>query len=199
MILTNNEDCFNYMMNRGVQCVYNPKPIKWDGLAIIFTNNYHALGVCGNAHQGKYKDEYKQECEELLEWFECCNKVIMISNVIKFGTPYMAKNYKLLQQRYDKLCITKQVIHTRDIGSLILPHYVQLRYKNVEPINFDFVATNNLIYPQYVWVDKDNRRKRQDVHYMNVINSSHDIETRRKQRYLPEYSLFSVLYKKLNL
>lgn len=199
MILTNNEDCFNYMMNRGVQCVYNHKPIKWDGLAIIFTNNYHAVGVCGNAHQEKYKDEYKQECEELLEWFERCNKVIMISNIIKFGTPYMAKNYKLLQQRYDKLGITKQVIQGKDIGELINPNKKQIRYKGVEPISFDIVNCGNIVDPKYAWVSNNHEVKQQQIHYMNVINKTHNKEERRKLRYLPYYTVFSQLYKKLCL
>nr|DAU49995.1 MAG TPA: hypothetical protein [Caudoviricetes sp.] len=203
-MITNNIDFYNYMTNKGKMCIYYPKPPKIDmgnTLVVVFTNNYHALGVCGNAHQDKYKDEYKQECEELLDWLECGNKVIMISNVIKFGTPYMAKNYKLLQQRYAKLGIVKQVIHTSKIGSLINSHYVQIRYKGIEPIKWDIVDCGNIIDPKYTWLKNGNvfRPNSQQIHYINVLNATHDIEERRKQRYLPEYTIFYQLYKKLFL
>ncbi len=111
----------------------------------------------------------------------------------------MRDNFELLQQRYDKLGITKQVIHTKDIGSLLVPHRMQLRYKGVKPIEFDIVATDSIEDPQYIWVDKRDNVKQQQVHYLNCINASDDTEERRKQRYIPEYSLFSQLYKKLYL
>lgn len=202
MLITNNVDFHAYLTNRGVPCtymVYPPSYYVTDDIIIIFTNDFHAMSVCGNAHQNKYKKEYELECKKLLNWLECGEHVIMISNVIKFGTPYMAKNYPLLQQRYDKLRIVKQVIHTSKIGSLLLPHYVQLRYKGVKPIEFDIVDCGNIRDHKYVWLDKGNvfKHKSQQLHYMNVINASHDTITRRKLRYLPEYSLFSQLYKKL--
>ena len=111
----------------------------------------------------------------------------------------MSKNFETLQRRYDQLNIKKQVIHTKDIGSLLVPHRVQLRYKNVRPIDFDIVATDNIEDPQYLWVDKHGNVKLQQVHYLNCLNASNDTEERRKQRYIPEYSLFSQLYKKLYL
>lgn len=191
-MITNNEDFYQYMTNRGVPCTYLKEAINSDDLAVIFTNKCHALSVCGNRFQDD--QAFEKEASGLLDWFERCNKVIMISNVIKLGTPYMAKHFETLQQRYNQLNIKKHVIHTKDIGSLIVPHKVQIRYKNVRPIDFDFVATDNIKDPQYYYGNK-----RQQVHYLNVINASKDTETRRKLRYLPEYSLFSQLYKKLYL
>lgn len=197
MVITNNTDFYTYCCNKGVICTYIPKPmnIKFDDtLIVVFTNNYHALSVCGNRFNSEKEEEFKREASELLDWFAVGDHVIMISNINKFGTPYMRDNFELLQQRYDKHSIVKQVIHTKDIGSLINPHKIQLRYKGIEPIKFDFVATDSIKDPKYVYGDKQIQ-----VHYMNVLNASNDTEERRKMRYIPEYTLFSQLCKKLSL
>lgn len=203
-MITNNEDFAAYLTNKGIPCTYlvNAPEVNIDDLAVLFTNDCHALSTCGNRFQDNKKEDFKREADHLLNWLERCNKVIMISNVIKLGTPYMAKNFETLQRRYDKLNIKKQVIHTKDIGSLLVPHRVQLRYKNVRPIDFDIVATDNIKDPKYTWFVGgrwDHGVKSQQMHYLNVINSTSDTEERRKQRYIPEYSLFSQLYKKLYL
>lgn len=200
-MITNNIDFCNYMTNRGVRCTYfkyPPKVKPHDELVVVFTNDYHALSVCGNRFQDNIKDEFVREASELMDWFDCGNRVIMISNVIKLGTPYMAKNFETLQRRYDKFGITKQVIHTKDIGSLLVPHKMQLRYKGIKPIEFDIVDTHMWDF-NYVWESKSGEMKRQQLHYINVINATSDTEERRKRRYIPEYSLFSQLYKKLYL
>lgn len=202
-MITNNIDFYNYMTARGIWCYYfkyPPKVNAGDELVVVFTNECHALSVCGNKDQDNKKDEFEREASELLDWLECGNRVIMISNVIKLGTPYMRDNFELLQQRYDILGITKQIIHTKDIGSLLVPHRMQLRYKGVKPIEFDIVATKSIRDPQYWWIEDNqdcNIVKRQQMHYLNVINATNDTETRRKLRYIPEYALFSQLYKKL--
>lgn len=204
-MITNNADFYNYMANKGVPCTYIPKPptnIKFGNeLIIIFTNTYHALSVCGNRFNDEKQEEFIKEASELLNWFNCGNKVIMISNINKFGTPYMRDNFELLQREYNKHDIIKQVVHTKDIGELINPHRIQLRYKGVEPIKFDIVRTDAIKDPKYTWLVGGNvfKPKKQQVHYINVINASHDTETRRKLRYVPEYTLYSQLYKKLYL
>lgn len=203
MVITNNADFHAYLTNKGVPVTYLVQPPSYyieDELVIVFTNDCHALSTCGNAHQDRYKDEYKRECNKLLDWLECGEHVIMISNVIKLGTPYM-KKYEDLQARYDNLNINKQVIHTKDIGELLVPHRLQIRYKGVEPIEWDIVGCGNIIDPKYRWLVNDNvfKPKSQQTHYMNVINASHDTMERRKLRYIPEYALFSQLYKKLYL
>ncbi len=199
-MITNNEDFAAYLTNKGIPCTYlvNAPEVNIDDLAVLFTNDCHALSTCGNRFQDSKKEDFKREADHLLNWLERCNKVVMISNVIKLGTPYMAKNFETLQRRYDQLNIKKQVIHTKDIGSLLVPHRVQLRYKNVRPIDFDIVDTHMRDF-NYVWESQSGKMKRQQLHYINVINASDDTEERRKQRYIPEYSLFSQLYKKLYL
>lgn len=197
MVITNNTDFYTYCCNKGIICTYILKPtnIKFDdALIVVFTNNYHSLSVCGNRFNSKKEEEFKREASELLDWFDVGDHVIMISNINKFGTPYMAENFKLLQQRYNKHGIVKQVINTKNIGSLINPHRIQLRYKGIAPIEFDFVATDSIKDPKYVYGDKQIQ-----VHYINVLNTSNDTEERRKMRYIPEYTLFSQLCKKLSL
>ena len=119
MIITNSIDFYTYMTNKGVICTYIPKPtsIKFkDSLIVVFTNNYHSLSVCGNRFNSEKLEEFKHEASELLDWFDSGDHVIMISNINKLGTPYMRDNFELLQQRYDKHNIVKQVINTKDIG-----------------------------------------------------------------------------------
>lgn len=200
MVITNNIDFYTYCCNKGVICTYIPKPtnIKFDdALIVVFTNNYHALSICGNRFNDEKKEDFEHEASELLDWFDVGDKVIMISNVNKFGTPYMRDNFELLQQRYDKFGITKQVINTKNIGSLINPHRMQLRYKNVKQIEFDYVRTDNIADPNHYWVSTNGDVKRQQYHYLNVLVASNDTEERRKMRYIPEYSLYSQLYKHL--
>ena len=187
------------MTNRGVPCTYLQYPPSYhvnDELVVIFTNDYHSLGVCGNAHQDKYKDEYVKECNELLEWFEGSDKVICISNIIKFGTPYMAKNYKALQRRYDKLNITKQIVHGKSIGELINPNRKQIRYKGIDPIKFNIIKPK-LYDPKHIWVNKHGKIKQMQQGYINIIYTAHDVKTRRKLRYIPYYTVFSELFQKL--
>lgn len=200
-MITNNVDFYTYMKNKGVWCTYfktPPKTKAGNELIVVFTNNCHALSICGNRFNNEKKEDFESEATELLDWLDCGNRVIIISNVIKFGTPYMAENFEALQQRYDKHNIVKQVLNTKDIGQLIVPHRIQIRYKGVKQIDFDIVATNNLEDPCHYWYDVNaGYMKKQQVHYLNVLNDSADTLTRRKQRYVPEYSLFSQLYKKL--
>lgn len=199
MIVTNNADFYNYLTNKGVLCTYFTKPpiTDWkDTLCIIFTNKYHSLSVCGNRFSNEKRMEFIDDAAELLDWFDVSDQVIMISNINKFGTPYMRDHFESLQRRYDKHGIIKQVIHTKNIGELINPHRIQIRYKGVKPIDFDFID-RKYVEAMYTWCDNNGRNKRQQLHYINVINTSSDTETRRKLRYIPEYTLYSQLYKKL--
>lgn len=202
-MITNNIDFYQYMTNRGVPCVYMvnaPNYHVTDEIAVIFTNNYHSLAICGNAHQDKYKDDYQREASELVDWFETCNKVICISNIIKFNTPYMQR-FEDLWARCSKLDILTQNVHTKDIGELINPHRIQIRYKGLAPIKFDIAKHDNIRDPKYHWLVNGNvfMSKSQQMHYINCINATHDRDTRRKLRYIPEYTLYSQLYKKLPL
>lgn len=201
-MITNNPDLYNYMRDRGVWCTYVTQPsLKWntDELAIIFPNT-HDMTVCGNRFNQAKEVEYRKECDDIIKWMQCSSRVIIVTPVIKFDSEYMktvaAEQYEKLQQIH----YAKQNIHTRDLGSIIVPHRLQLRYIGIDPIDFDVVKNDNFKDPKYWWVDKESGMvKKQQMHYVNVMNVSSDKYTRRKLRYIPEYTLFSQLYKKLKL
>ena len=133
----------------------------------------------------------------MLDWLESGNRVICITPVIKWDSEYMKDVAPDAYERCQKTSIIKRVIHTKDIGQLLVPHRLQIRYKNVKPIDFDIVAANTLD-DYFAWYDVNaGYFKRQQVHYINVIKASNDTLTRRKLRYVPEDALFSQLYKKI--
>lgn len=198
-MITNNLDLYNYMRDKGewTTLMLNPSD-AWETseLVIAFPNTFN-MSVCGNRFNAEKLDDYKKECEKVLQWLESSERVIVITNVCKFGTPYMKLHAPELYKRLKSLVAVKQVIHTKNIGELINSHRLQIWYKGIEPIKFDEVKTDNIIDSVYRWTNEYGEHKQQQTHYMNVINASHDKHERRKLRYVPEYTLFSQLYKKL--
>ncbi len=199
-MITNNVDFYNYMTNRGVWCTYfkhPPKASAGDELVIVFPT-CHNMSVCGNRFNKEKELDYTDECHEMIDWMECGNRVICITPIIKFDSEYMRRVATTEYERLQRINYHKQIIHTKDIGELLVPHRLQIRYKGVKPIEFDIVNTN-MCDPKYWWINDSSDLKRQQTHYLNVINASRDTETRRKLRYVPEYTLFSQLYKRLYL
>lgn len=198
-MITNNLDLYNYMRDKGkwTTLMLNPSN-KWDTdeVVIAFPDTFN-MSVCGNRFNVEKIDDYKKDCEKVLEWFEASERVIVITNVCKFGTPYMKLYAPELYKRLKGLGAVKQVIHTKNIGELINPHRLQIWYKGIEPIQFDVVKSDNIIDSVYRWTNEYGECKKQQNHYINVINASHDKYERRKLRYVPEYTLFSQLFKKL--
>lgn len=198
-MITNNLDLYNYMRDKGewTTLMLNPSN-KWDTdeLVIAFPDTFN-MSVCGNRFNVEKIDDYKKECEKVLDWFEASERVIVITNVCKLGTHYMKLHAPELYKRMKSLGAVKQVIHTKNIGELINPHRLQIWYKGIEPIKFDEVKSDNIIDSVYRWTNGYGERKKQQTHYINVINASHDKYERRKLRYVPEYTLFSQLFKKL--
>ena len=190
-MITNNPDFYNYLRDRGVECTYLMNPIKTDDLVIVFPET-HNCTVCGNRFNNEKVEEYREECKNIIDWMKCSGHVVVVTPVIKFDSMYM---YEHAREQYDRLRrvkYKKQIIHTKDIGSLLVPHRLQLRYVGIDPIEFDKVKTDNIKEHMFYYGDK-----RQQMFYLNVINLSRNTNTRRKLRYIPEYSLFSQLYKKL--
>lgn len=181
------------MRDRGVWCVYMNNPVATDDLVVVFPDT-HNMTTCGNRFNLEKREEYRKECEKLIDWLECSSRVIVVTPIIKFDSMYMYENAREQYDRLRNIRYEKQVIHTRNIGELLVPHRLQIRYIGIEPIKFDTVCCNNIKDPMYVYGDKQ-----QQVHYINVINASHDKYKRRKLRYIPEYALFSQLYKKLKV
>lgn len=198
-MITNNLDLYNYMRDKGEWTTLMLDPCnKWDTYEVVISlPDTHNMSVCGNRFNKEKLHDYKKECEKVLQWLESSERVIVITNVCKFGTPYMKLHAPELYKRLKGLGCVKQVIHTKNIGELINPHRLQIWYKGIEPIKFDEVKTTNIIDPVYEWDSDGYGLKRQQTHYINVINASHDTYERRKLRYVPEYTLFSQLYKKL--
>ncbi len=199
-MITNNADFHAYLTNRGVPCTYMVYPPDYyieDELVIVFPTT-HNMTCCGNRFNKEKEAEYRHECDMMIDWLECGNKVICITPVIKFDSEYMKRVATKQYKRLQAVNYHKQLIHTKDIGELLVPHKLQIRYVGMKPIDFDMVNTK-MYDIKYVWVNEQGYTKRQQAHYINVINASRDTETRRKLRYIPEYTLFSQLYKKLDL
>ncbi len=202
-MITNNVDFYQYMMNRGVPCTYMVSPPDYyieDDLVIVFPTT-HNMTCCGNRFNKEKEYDYRIECNKMIDWLECGNKVICITPVIKFNSEYMKRVATKQYERLQSINYHKQIIHTRDIGELLVPHKLQIRYVGIEPIQFDIVNTHMIDYHHY-WSQWKNGKlifKRQQSYYLNCINASRDTETRRKLRYIPEYTLYSQLYKKLIL
>lgn len=198
-MITNNLDLYNYMRDKGewTTLMINPSN-KWNTneLVIAFPDTFN-MSVCGNRFNEEKLHDYKKDCETMLQWLEASERVIVITNVCKFGTPYMKLHAPELYKRLQGLRCKKQVIHTKNIGELINPHRLQIWYKGIEPIKFEEVKSDNIIDSVYRWTNKHGEHKEMQAHYINVITASHDIYERRKLRYVPEYTLFSQLYKKI--
>lgn len=199
-MITNDKDFYNYLRDKGVFVTLQLEPVTWstNELIVVFPRT-HVSNVSCNAHTHKYIDEYRKECENIVDWLKCGNRVICITPVIKFGSLYMYENAKEQYLRLKTTNYHKQIIHTKDIGELINPCRLQIRYKGLEPIKFDVVSTKSIIDPKCKWINKYGQHKSQQQHYMNVINATRDKEERRKLRHIPMYTLFSQLYKKLCL
>lgn len=197
-MITNNLDLYNYMRDKGEWTTLMLDPSnKWNTneLVIAFPDTFN-MSVCGNRFNKEKLHDYKKDCETVLQWFEASERVIVITNVCKFGTPYMKLHAPELYKRLQGLGCKKQVIHTKNIGELINPHRLQIWYKGIEPIKFD-ERKPNIYDPKYIWVDKYGKIKQMQLNYINIIYTTHDKYERRKLRYLPEYTLFSQLYKKI--
>lgn len=201
MVITNNADFHAYLTNRGVPCTYLVYPPDYyieDSLVIVFPTT-HNMTVCGNRFNKEKEIDYRRECDAMVDWLECGNRVIMVTPIVKFDSEYMKRVAHKQYERLQGVNYHKQVIHTKDIGELLVPHKLQIRYVGIEPIKFDIVDCGNIKDPKYVWWNSNAQYKSQQTHYMNVLNATHDTITRRKLRYVPEYTLFSQLYKKLKL
>lgn len=195
MICTNNTDFFNYLQNKGVHTIMYFRPVE--GLLNIFFPETHVANVSCNAHTHKYIDEYKKEMDIIVSWLRSVSKILIITPVIKFNSQYMKDNAPKQYEQLQNIKYHKQIIHEKDIGTLINPSRLQLRYKGIDEIKFDIVENKNLIDPMYEWIDVHGKQKQQQQYYMNVINATKDKLERRKMRQIPRYSLYSQIYKKL--
>lgn len=195
IVCTNNSDLFAYLQKKGVHTIMYFRPVE--GLLNIFFPETHVANVSCNAHTYKYIDEYRKEVNVIVNWLMSVHNILIITPVIKFNSQYMKDNAPIQYNRLQKIEYHKQVIHEREIGSLINPSRLQLRYKGIDKINFDIVKSENICDPMYEWIDKHGKQKQQQQYYLNVINATKDKYERRKMRQIPRYTLYSQIYKKL--
>ena len=197
LICTNNDDLFTYLQSKGVKVFLYEKPCKINGVLNVFFPSTHVANVSCNAHTNKYINDYVKEVDEIVTWLESSCKILIITPVIKFDSQYMKDNAPEQYKRLQKIGYHKQVIHEKDIGSLIVPSRIQLRYRGIDEINFDIVKNDNIMDLNYEWIDKHGKQKQQQQHYINVINMTKDKFERRKLRHIPRYTLYSQIYKNL--
>lgn len=200
-MITNNIDFYNYMRDKGewMTLMFSPSDKRnTDELAVIFPDTHNST-VCGNRFNKEKENDYRKECANIIRWMQCSSRVIVVTPIIKFDSYYMKEHapeeYELLQQ----ISYKKQNIHTKYLGNLINPHRLRIMYVGIDPIKFDHIENKNYIEAVYDWTNDNGEHKQQQIHYINVLNATRDKYERRKQRYIPEYTLFSQLYKKLKL
>lgn len=197
LMITNSVTLYNYMRDRGIWCTLllePPKGKKTDELTIVFPE-VHKANVSCNAHEND--NDYKIECQGIIDWMKFSSKCIVVTPVIKFDSEYMKLHAPEQYEQIQAISYKKQVLDTSTIGQLVGANRVQLRYIGLEPISFD-VVESLIRRPMFEWIDKQTgKHKRQDLHYLNVINMTKDRDERRKLRKITPYSLYSQFYKKL--
>lgn len=182
IVCTNNTDLYNYLQMKGCKCVMYFKPIK--GILNIFFPETHNITICGNRYnqQRIESGDMKREFERLKELIETPNTIVI--------TPITLYNGVLHAQVYPESMSTaeRQRIHTARLGELVYPHFIHIYGAELKPV------TDSEPVRDYVYYEPD---KREDTLYYNVFYNKTSKEERRKKRYIPEYALFSQLYKQV--
>lgn len=182
IVCTNNEDFYNYLQNKGCKCVMYFRPI--DGLLNIWFPETHNITICGNRY-----NQQRIESGEMKREFERLKKLIETPNTIVI-TPITLYNGVLHAQLYPESMSTaeRQRIHTARFGELVYPHFIHIYGAELKPVT-DIEPVRDYVYYE--------PNKRQDTLYYNVFYNKTSKEERRKKRYVPEYALFSQLYKQV--
>ena len=182
IVNTNSEDFYNYLQNKGVKCVMYFRPI--DGLLNIFFPETHNITICGNRYnqQRIESGEMKREFEELKKLIETPNTIVI--------TPITLYNGVLHAQLYPASMSTakRQRIHTARLGELLYPHFIHVYGARLEP------TTEIELVRKYVEYGDG---KRQETLYYNTFYVKGTKDERRKKRHVPEYALYSQLYKQV--
>lgn len=185
MICTNNTDFFNYLQNKGVHTIMYFRPVE--GLLNIFFPETHNITICGNRYNQERIEsgEMKREFEELKKLIEFPNTIVI--------TPITLYNGVLHAQLYPESMSTakRQRVHTSRLGELVYPHWVHIYGAELKPVTDK--------EPKQEFVHYGCCGKYQQDLYYNVFYNKKSKEERRKQRYIPEYALFSQLYKQVIL
>ena len=182
MVCTNNQDFFNYLQNKGVHCIMYFRPVE--GLLNIFFPETHNINVCGNRYNKERiaSGEMKKEFEEMAKLLKTPDTIVI--------TPITMFDGKIHKEHYPEsvLNIPRQRIHTSTLGELVYPHYVHIYGAILTP------TTDIEPKRDYVNYGID---KRQDTLYYNAFYNKVSKEERRKKRHVPEYALYSALYRQV--
>ena len=182
IVCTNNEDFYNYLQNKGCKAVMYHRPIE--GLLNIFFPCTHNITICGNRYnqQRIESGEMKREFEELKKLIETPNTIVI--------TPITLFNGCLHNQIYHETMsnVRRQRIHTASLGELVYPHWIHIYGAKLEPITES--------EPVLKYVKYGDGKRQQDL-YWNVFYNKCSKEERRKKRHIPEYALYSQLYKQV--
>ena len=183
MICTNNEDFYNYLQNKGCKCVMYFRPI--DGLLNIFFPETHNITICGNRY-----NQQRIESGDMKREFEQLKKLIETPNCIVI-TPITLYNGVLHAQLYPNSMsnVKRQRIHTARLGELVYPHFIHIYGAELKPVTD--------VEPKQEFIHYGVCGKYQQYLYWNVFYNKASKEERRKKRYVPEYALFSQLYKQI--
>lgn len=189
-VYTNDLNFFKYCQSKFIDITYSYKPNK-DGLNVFFPES-HNITICGTAYMKDRIEsgDFHRECQTMLEWLTVPN-TILITPITMFGGPKMREIMPYEARILNEMDITKQVINTWKLGELIQPHRVQIWSNNgttLKPI------TDKEPIIDWVYYGKG---KRQQAHYINVFNGNGSKETRRKQRRIAEYALYSEIYNQI--
>ena len=183
IVCTNNENFYNYLQNKGGKAVMYYRPI--DGLLNIFFPETHNITICGNRY-----NQQRIESGDMKREFEGLKKLVETPNTIVV-TPITLFNGKLHNQLYPESMSTakRQRIHTALLGELVYPHFVHIYGAELKPITD--------IEPKRKYIEYGSQGKCQEPLYYNVFYNKCSKEERRKKRHIPEYALYSQIYKQV--
>ena len=194
-VVTNNKDFYNYLRSKFVDVMYSTylQSVGIDVIQIWFPNT-HDCTICGNAYN---KDRLKSGAMQK-NFVDIANAVtydntIVITPITHFMGSIMKQHFAKLQDTCERLDVQKQVINTWELGELNRPHRIQIWSKRGE-YKLEPVTDHK---PQERLVEYGHIGKSQNEVYYNAFYKKSDKFTRRKQRYIPEYAVFSQLYKQL--
>lgn len=184
MICTNSVSFFNYLQNKGVKVVIYENPIEINGVLNIFFPETHNITICGNRYNNDRIEsgEMKKELQRLHDLIQCKHTIVI--------TPVTLFNGELHNKVYPDsvLDVKRQRIHTSKLGELVYPHFVHIYGAELKP------TTDIEPLRDYVFYG-DN--KQQETLYFNVFYNKCSKEERRKKRRIPEYALYSALYRQI--
>lgn len=185
MICTNNTDLFNYLQAKGVHCIIYHRPIEGDNILNIWLPETHNITICGNRY-----NQQRIESGDMKREFEQLKKLVEMNNTIVI-TPITLFNGVLHAQLYPNSMsnVKRQRIHTARLGELVYPHFIHIYGAELKPVTD--------VDPKQELVNYGNCGKYQQDLYWNVFYNKTSKEERRKKRYIPEYALFSQLYKQI--